>query len=168
MRKRNVTTEFLKECMADALLQLLREKPLEEITITEITELANVGRVTFYRHFAKKEELIIFKLTTLCDQFFQNFPETKKTNHHYFAQQLFSFIYSIREMLTILYRADLMEIILFPLYKAARQENMNNHTKLFHNSFLIFGIMGIIVEWIQDGFLETPEELLQIMESIDV
>lgn len=61
MRRRNATTEFLKECTADALLKLLRERNIDEITISEITDLADVGRVTFYRYFKKKEDLIYFK-----------------------------------------------------------------------------------------------------------
>ena len=41
MKRTQNTSDFLKECIADSLLRLLRTKPLESITIREITELAN-------------------------------------------------------------------------------------------------------------------------------
>ena len=33
MNTRQKTTEFLKECLADSLISLMKEKPLEDITI---------------------------------------------------------------------------------------------------------------------------------------
>ncbi|MBQ9794006.1 MAG: hypothetical protein IJW34_03570 [Clostridia bacterium] len=39
-----------KRAIAVALLQLLSEKPLEEITITELTLKADINRKTFYLH----------------------------------------------------------------------------------------------------------------------
>ena len=52
MKRTQRTSDFLKECIADSLLRLLRTKPLEAITIREITELANVSRVTYYRNLS--------------------------------------------------------------------------------------------------------------------
>lgn len=165
MRGKQATSEFLKECMADALLQLLKEKPMEEITVTEITSRANVGRVTFYRNFTKKEDLIIYKLTVLGKQFGQNHPFRERNDVRYAAQQLFTFVYSIREILLTLHHANLLGTVLIPLYEATRQKNPDDHAWLFQNSFLSFGLIGITLEWIQDGFQETPEELLEIMAS---
>ena len=47
-RKKN-SSDFLKECIADALFILLRTKSIESITVREITELANVSRTTTCR-----------------------------------------------------------------------------------------------------------------------
>ncbi|MDD6644669.1 MAG: hypothetical protein PUE67_01190 [Oscillospiraceae bacterium] len=41
------TTEFLKECLADGLIQLMREKPFEKISIQEIADKSGVGRATW-------------------------------------------------------------------------------------------------------------------------
>ena len=37
--------------LQEALLRLLADKPLNRITVTELTELADVNRVTFYAHY---------------------------------------------------------------------------------------------------------------------
>ena len=44
-------TEVTKRLMADALKQLMTKKPLNKITIREITEDCGVNRQTFYYHF---------------------------------------------------------------------------------------------------------------------
>ncbi|MCG8316818.1 MAG: TetR/AcrR family transcriptional regulator [Pseudomonadales bacterium] len=41
-----------------AFLQLLNEKPLEQITAREIASTASIGYTTFFRHFPSKEELL--------------------------------------------------------------------------------------------------------------
>ena len=59
------TTDFLKECMADALLQAMKEKPFSKITVNEITDAAGVNRSTWFRNFSDKNEAITFKLIRL-------------------------------------------------------------------------------------------------------
>ena len=47
----NSRTEVTKQLMADALKRLMTKKPLNKITIREITEDCGVNRQTFYYHF---------------------------------------------------------------------------------------------------------------------
>ena len=42
-----------------ALATLIREKPYDDIVVKEILNRANVGRSTFYAHFADKDELLL-------------------------------------------------------------------------------------------------------------
>ena len=51
MRRSTATTEYLKECMGTALLELMKEKPMEKISIEEMTAKADVGRSTYFRYF---------------------------------------------------------------------------------------------------------------------
>ena len=53
-RRVNRTKAMLRE----ALMALVREKPYDRITVTEILGRANVGRSTFYMHFRDKDELL--------------------------------------------------------------------------------------------------------------
>ncbi len=46
--------------ITNALEDLLLEKPLDEITVSEICEKAMVRRATFYKHFGDKNELLMF------------------------------------------------------------------------------------------------------------
>ncbi len=47
-----------RQVLHEALLSLLREQAFETIEIQAITERANTARVTFYRHYGTKEELL--------------------------------------------------------------------------------------------------------------
>lgn len=65
---RKVVSEDLKECLADALLQLIVSKPMEKITIDELAEKAGVGRVTYFRAFHSKQEVLTFKIVRLWNE----------------------------------------------------------------------------------------------------
>ncbi|MFF2482966.1 TetR/AcrR family transcriptional regulator [Paenibacillus sp. NPDC058071] len=47
-----------KMILREALLQVLSVKIIEQITVSDITEAANINRSTFYLHYQDKEELI--------------------------------------------------------------------------------------------------------------
>ncbi len=48
-----------KQAITDAFIQLIREKGYSPITVSEISEEANVGRTTFYRHFQNKAQILV-------------------------------------------------------------------------------------------------------------
>ena len=51
--------ERTQAALISAFLQLVKEKSYSTITVQEICERANVGRSTFYRHFASKADILL-------------------------------------------------------------------------------------------------------------
>jgi AcrR family transcriptional regulator len=45
--------------LREALIRLIHERGWDEITVQDVCERADVGRSTFYVHFADKEELLV-------------------------------------------------------------------------------------------------------------
>jgi AcrR family transcriptional regulator len=62
-----------RQALQAALLDLLLEKPLEKIEIQEITDRANSARVTFYRHYGTKEELLLDTIEQVYAEFESRF-----------------------------------------------------------------------------------------------
>ncbi len=54
-----------RQMLQDALLALLREQAFEDIEIQAITDRADTARVTFYRHYGTKEELLADVIETV-------------------------------------------------------------------------------------------------------
>ena len=53
--------------LSDAFVELVGERGLDGFSITDLTELANVNRGTFYGHFSDKEDLLEY-----CESEFLN------------------------------------------------------------------------------------------------
>ncbi|MGN0179845.1 MAG: TetR/AcrR family transcriptional regulator [Monoglobaceae bacterium] len=50
----------IKKLMTDALLELCNTKPLEKISVCDISQNSGVSRTTFYKHFKDMDDLIVY------------------------------------------------------------------------------------------------------------
>lgn len=48
-----------RDTLGDALVELIKEKPFDDITVQEVLDRAGVGRSTFYTHYKDKEDLLL-------------------------------------------------------------------------------------------------------------
>lgn len=63
---------FSRDCMVQALIQLLKTKSLSNITITELTERAGVSRMTYYRNYHSLDEIFSSYLKDLVESYRQD------------------------------------------------------------------------------------------------
>lgn len=57
---------FVKECIQTALINLIREKQYDEISITDIVKEAGVSRSSYYRNFNSKDCILDFLLERIA------------------------------------------------------------------------------------------------------
>lgn len=165
MRRTTATTDYLKESMGTALLELMREKPIGKISIEEMTAKADVGRSTYFRYFKSKDEVLSFKILCLWKRFSEErggdgisqvSPEG--------IQLLFEFCLSIRPIFDLLYDAGHQDVILsFYLQGAAPVIDQANANTYYFIQFITFGLFGLMNAWVLGGYKETPEEMAQIV-----
>src|SRR6266498_2008605 len=58
-----------RKWLQDALIGLMKEKPFQDIQITELTARAQVSRPAFYLHFVSKEDLLLSHVDVIFDEF---------------------------------------------------------------------------------------------------
>jgi AcrR family transcriptional regulator len=64
-----------RRSLQEALFELARERPLDDITVGDIAERAEVNRSSFYQHYADKETLLADALDAAADQAEASLPE---------------------------------------------------------------------------------------------
>ena len=57
-----------RQALRHALMELIREKGYESISVEEIANYANVGRATFYVHYHDKEDLLLDEFSQLAEE----------------------------------------------------------------------------------------------------
>lgn len=58
MRESDRRVKYTKMVLRESLLEILQEKPISRISVTEICQVAEVNRGTFYAHYADPYELL--------------------------------------------------------------------------------------------------------------
>src|SRR5271167_4103282 len=48
--------------LGSALVELIQEKPIDDVTVQEVLDRSSVGRSTFYLHFRDKNDLLLSQL----------------------------------------------------------------------------------------------------------
>ena len=69
-KKRISYTNFLsKECIVSAILQLINDKPLSSISVSELCSKAGVSRMTFYRNYDSIEDIFVKQLNEIFEEY---------------------------------------------------------------------------------------------------
>ena len=63
-RRRKPDQRIRRTCerLGSALLALIQEKPIDDVTVQQVLERASVGRSTFYLHYRDKDDLLLSQL----------------------------------------------------------------------------------------------------------
>ena len=168
MRRTTATTDYLKECMGTALLELMKEKPIEKISIEEMTARADVGRSTYFRYFKTKDEVLAFKLCCMWSRFAQQSHITElRYDEPAAARLFFEFCLSIRNITDRLYAAGHQTVILDAYLQILVSKNPGKDINAYYRSSAVaYALYGIVNAWILRGYQETPEQIAAILYDI--
>lgn len=163
------TTEFLKECMSDALIRLMEQKDFSKITVNEIADAAGVNRSTWFRNFKSKNEALSFKMIRLWNRWADEhgLRERKKFTLDN-ADDFFRFNYEYRHILRIIYASQLQSVLYDSFYQVMMPQFRSNAKECYHARFYSFGLFGMLDEWVRRDFYETPRDMAHLIHKITV
>lgn len=165
--KREITSDALRLSMARSFVDLMKEKPIDKITVQEITDLAGVGRATWFRLFHSKETALSWLIQNLWKEYliengYTDHPPTDQENGILF----FHFNYRNRDLLRLIYQQGMK----YTVYEAYHQLLLPHPTDeiitLYIANTAAYATVGIIDEWIQRDFQETPEQLISLVSAV--
>lgn len=161
MARGNKTTEFLKECLSDALIQLMREKDFEKISIKEIADTAGVGRATWFRNYTSKNEALTFKFVQVWKRWADEHAIAVRDRFDLAnAKNFFQFNYEIKHILEIVYTSNMQSAIYDAFYQVMMPQYGANANECYQARFYSYGLFGLLDEWIKRGFKESVEEMV--------
>lgn len=101
----NHSKQFSRDCMVQALIQLLQTKSLSNITISELTERAGVSRMTYYRNYNSMDEIFSSYLKDLVDAYRQDvadWPDKGNYNDYRNMMHCYEYFDHYREFIACL------------------------------------------------------------------
>lgn len=161
-----------KHALKQALITLMDQKPFKRITISEIVELADLNRGTFYKHYQDKEDL----LNDLINDVFSDLTDSYRAPYHnqstfYYdrlsasAIKIFDHVAKYSTFYTIVIHDDALPGFLNKIGELLKDLSISDHIKDFDDpvidhelmaSYQSYAILGLIVEWVKGGFKYTP------------
>lgn len=172
----DLRTRYTRQVITDAFLQLLRQKPVERITVKEVCALAQINRSTFYRQYKD-----CFDLMEQLEQRGLELLEEllQATQAQGTAATMTSLLCALRDndsLLGIMARQNQDERFLYAMvgrcfrYMNTRQENMataaNETQQNMRNAFLAAGVGGIIQYWLRSGMQTEPGQVAAVITAL--
>lgn len=192
--KRDRRVQRTLQSLRVALLELIKEKNYEDISIEEITERANVGRTTFYLHYKDKDDLLMEEFSTTIYERVQTLSEIPfsvwlpvsedETNKNKPLQPLllvFQHIHNHSELYYLLLKSANSNKLVERIRKVSTDAIIKFvETKMetdpipvlsevpieFFAAFFSGALISIVNWWIREDMRHTPEEVTDMFRSL--
>ena len=165
-----------KKLLTQALTRLLQEKQAKEITVKELTDLADMNRGTFYLYYKDIYDMLekiqdeMFEKLNAIFALHEGEEVTEQTKP--ILLDLFRFIEENQEMCRVLLSPNGDMSFLHRLNEVLREKCL--HMVLlsepgaseedfdYRYSFVVYGCAGIIRAWVSRSCPETPEQMAEL------
>lgn len=167
-----------KQVLRQSFAILLAEKPLEDITVKELTERADINRGTFYCHYKDIYDLKDQIERELFDEFVAVIDgygvDNLRRELRSVMTDVFRFLQCNKEFGTIIsaYKTDSLffawvrsEIFRRGLSEWQRIYGFQDSIQWdYYLDFVVAGCVTMLQSWIQKGMRESPEEMGALSE----
>lgn len=162
-----------KKNLQSALILLLKEKPLDKITVTELCQRSEITRKTFYLHY----ESVSAYFAELVDQLLNELEQALNKSTHQRLQTsnqlepqmvyLFEHVFQHKEFYQFIFNKH-SSFAYYELFLKRIKKLVKNSVELsdsfspmtdFEVSYQANAILGIILEWYYEDFQQSIDEM---------
>lgn len=171
-----MSKSMTKKVIAYSFKELLKEKPLNKITVNDIAAKCDINRQTFYYHFIDIRDLIEW----ICLQDADAVLKENKTYDTWTEGFLSIFELMLKDKVFIIniYKNAPRDILLEYLHKMtynllynvvdekSKAYVVTEDNKAYIANFYKFGYVGIVLEWIADDMRKDPRDIVSHLSSL--
>lgn len=169
-------SQITKRALEQSLKNLLREKPLSKITVTDITEDCGISRMTFYYHFKDIYDLVEWACMEDAAKALAN-KKTYDTWQQGFLQ-IFEAVQENKPFIINVYRSVSREQVELYLYKltydlligvvneCSKDLNVREDDKEFIANFYKYAFVGVMLDWVKNDMKEDPKQIIDRLSTL--
>lgn len=151
---------YVVEHLTSSMLELLKEKSLNEISISELCGMAGVGRTSFYRNYEEKEDIIKAYVEHLFQDWVDRWKETPDLPVKETVRIVFSHFEANREFYTLLNERGLVYLLKDIILDLCGFNPEQEMPAAYSSAYVAFFLYGWIDVWFRRGMKDTTEELI--------
>ena len=174
--KQNRKTKYTQSALKDSLIGLMMEKSINQITIKELCEKADINRSTFYTHFADQHQLLKSiedeTLSWVREAIARFSGKTDKEDFIVNIERVFEYLIENKNHIQVLMSEqgdiDFQRNLMVVIYEQCGTWLINDlgagvaKSELYF-VFLINGSVGLIQHWLKSGMIETAREMSEFI-----
>lgn len=160
---------FTRMCIGEALIDLLQNHRFEEIKITDITKKAGVSRMTYYKYYESKSEILKDYLEEIVGEYVAHTRRKEDIGQfNDYAHILYSlnFFHQYRHFLLSLVHANLYSIIINAINNYMEEYVLPDFAGSIYELYYYSGaLLNVFLTWEEKDATKPAEEIAQIVHS---
>lgn len=147
---------YTKMVIRQSFLFLLKEQPIEKITVADICRLAEINRATFYRHYENQYGVLYELENELLEQAQPDGSKDESTAG--FLHAVFQVLAEKKEEWSLLLSSGADPGLPIRLCSFL-ERNLPAEGKEMTRRFFLHGLSGLAMDWMEGGFRESAEQM---------
>lgn len=167
--------KYTKQIIKDCFFELLAEKDINKITVSELCNKADINRATFYRYY-----IDIYDLLEKIQYDFINELKELSSEKDYtvftFSKEMLQVFLNNKDLLNIIFKTKNHIYFLSEFLDIAYEKCKNKWSKEivsldeknieFAATFIFNGAIGVINYWVQNDFNDSIEYIAKTIEEL--
>lgn len=154
---------LIKESLRTAYFEYLMANSYDNISIKELTELVNCSRMTFYRNYKSKEDILDFWFDELIQDLTDRCRSSESAEEY--TRVLLEYAREESEYIKALFKHGYLELLFRKVNDRTRFSEMSSE-QLYLTYARIGAIFNCLVNWIQEDMQTDPEVILKHISRI--
>lgn len=167
--------EQSKKKLMNALLAVMKQYDYKSITVTQITQEADLSRKTFYRLFTDKEAVLMLFFEGLFENWITQLKQ--KEIHHYWdvVQLYFDYWETQKELLTLLKKDGLLYLLfeysyhrseeVFKYVRSSEIADQFSEQLTFLLAYAVGGMHSMMIKWVENDMAIPSNELIKTLKD---
>ena len=167
------------ERLGSALVALIQERPIDDVTVQDVLDRASVGRSTFYLHYSDKDDLLLSQLEQFLEMMSTALSIRKEESHRVVpVAELFAHIGSQKKVYRALADSDRLNDffdlaqgyfargIEQRLMESKRLSNLQQRESGARASALAGSMLSLLRWWLDRGAKESPHAMDELFHQM--
>lgn len=168
-----------KHAIFKAFVELLNEKDVNQITITDIAKKANINRKTFYNYYSDAYEVMEEIENLTVEAFINNMGTVEFTNMADFLTEIFiQFTETVNkdlEFFNLLFKTNNRSFLIVKIVEALKeyvQKRIEESNELdiprfeVVSNFYLSGVLSVYMNWFMNNYDQSIEEISALLTEL--
>lgn len=169
-------SQVTKRALEGALKHFLTQKPLNKVTISDLTEYCGISRMTFYYHFDDIYDLVAW----CCEENLKRALDTENIRDTWQEglRNIFRIVLNDRPFVLNVYRVMgpeqarrylepfIHQVISRVIEEEAAGTSVSEADRRFIIDCYQYIFSGVLLDWIQSGMVEDPAAIVKRLDTL--
>lgn len=168
-----------KHAIFKAFVELLNEKDVNQITITDIAKKANINRKTFYNYYSDAYEVMEEIENLTVEAFINNMGTVEFTNMADFLTEIFiKFTETVNndlQFFNLLFKTNNRSFLIVKIVEALKkyvQKRIEESNELdmrrfaVVSNFYLSGVLSVYMNWFMNNYDQSIEEISALLTEL--